>query len=342
MIESIEFVNFKALRKTTLPLAPFTLLLGPNGSGKSSVLQALQAMASLATSGQCGLAWRSLLSVTAENSNALVEAKLKLRIADQQIVVIFQWTSNGPTRHLVCNTGGSVIQQADILEAEKSFLSRMQVYTFDFNAIAQPVPVHAGAGLALNGAGLAAVLDDLKDNYLERWDSLLAEMREWLPEYDTILFDKPAHGQKSIALRTKKGAHRIPATELSQGTLVALALLTLAYLPNPPSLVGLEEIDRGLHPRLLRHLQDALYRLAYPESASENRAPIQVIATTHSPYLLDLYRDHPEEVVLAQKEGLEVSMHPLKDVEHLDEILGESPLSEVWYSGVLGGASVKP
>ena len=39
MIESIEFTNFKALRQTMLPLAPFTLLLGPNGSGKTTVLQ---------------------------------------------------------------------------------------------------------------------------------------------------------------------------------------------------------------------------------------------------------------------------------------------------------------
>jgi predicted ATPase len=156
------------------------------------------------------------------------------------------------------------------------------------------------------------------------------------------VFDKPTHGQKAIALRTKKGGHRIAAGGLSQGTLVALALLTLAYQPNPPSLVGLEEIDRGLHPRLLRHLQDALYRLSYPESCGESRPPIQVLATTHSPYLLDLYREHPEEVVLAQKEGLEVSMTRLTDVEHFQDILGGSPLSEVWYSGVLGGVSVKP
>ena len=28
-----------------------------------------------------------------------------------------------------------------------------------------------------------------------------------------------------------------------------------------------------------------------------------MIATTHSPYLLDLFRDHPEEVVIADKQG---------------------------------------
>jgi ABC-type Mn2+/Zn2+ transport system ATPase subunit len=68
MIESIEFTNFKALRKTTLPLAPFTLLLGPNGSGKSTVLQALQGVAAVVAAAEAnhysdgGMPWASLLS----------------------------------------------------------------------------------------------------------------------------------------------------------------------------------------------------------------------------------------------------------------------------------------
>ena len=107
-------------------------------------------------------------------------------------------------------------------------------------------------------------------------------------------------------------------------------------------MVGLEEIDRGLHPRLLRHLQDALYRLGYPESCGETRPPIQVIATTHSPYLLDLFRDHPEEVVLAHKVGLSAQFDPLATHADLEEIVGGSPLSEVWYSGVLGGVPSVP
>jgi predicted ATPase len=350
MIESIEFTNFKALRKTILPLQPFTLLLGPNGSGKTSVLQALRGIATIAApqagiqrqdGAHGGMTWASLVSVTTKDRAAPVEVKLRLRLGKQDVVATLQWNQNAGPTCLVNHANGNKLQQED-LGLALHWLGRMQIYALDYSAIAQPVAVNAGASLQPNGGGLAAVLDDLKDNYPERWDSLLAELCHWLPEYDYILFDKPQQGQKGIVLRTKTGGHRIPAKELSQGTLVALALFTLAYLPNPPSLVGLEEIDRGLHPRLLRHLQDALYRLSYPESCGETRPAIQVIATTHSPYLLDLYREHPEEVVLAQKEGLEVAMKRLTDIEHYQEILGDSPLSEVWYSGVLGGVSVKP
>jgi predicted ATPase len=353
MIEIVEFTNFKVLRKTTLPLAPFTLLLGPNGSGKTTVLQALRNIANLAANpsahelqvaayyaAQTGMSRFSLLSVTAEDRNAVVEIKLRLRLKERAIIATFHWHPDEQLTMQFNYEDGTALQQAEAM-FPLDWLGRIQTYALDPSAIAPPSPVNSGP-LQPNGAGLAAVLDDLKDNYPERWEGLLAEMRNWLPEYDYILFDKFEPGQKGIVLRMKKGGHRVAAKDLSQGTLVALALLTLAYLPNPPSLVGLEEIDRGLHPRLLRHLQDALYRLSYPESCGETRPPIQVIATTHSPYLLDLYREHPEEVVLAHKEGINVEMRRLTDIEHYDEILGGSPLSEVWYSGVLGGASVKP
>ncbi len=351
MIESIEFANFKALRNTTLSLAKFTLLLGPNGSGKSSVLQALQGIATIVAQasgqlihgrGMSGSAvWRALPSATALES----PVQMTVRINWQKILgnIVFEWPAKSGQMRVVPqlrNADGGSIPPASLATLVQA-LAGMQTYALDPVMIAQHVPVNSGS-LKYNGMGLAAVLDDLKDNYPERWELLLGEFREWLPEYDHIQFIKPQEGHKGLALRTKNGGHRIPASELSQGTLVALALLALAYQPNPPALIGLEEIDRGLHPRLLRHLQDALYRLTYPESCGEKRPPIQVIATTHSPYLLDLYREHPEEVVLAQKEGLEVQFKQLSKIEHFQEILGDSPLSDVWYSGVLGGVTVKP
>jgi len=350
MIESIEFTNFKALRHTTLPLAPFTLLLGPNGSGKSTVLQVIQDIAVLAQQpvrNQQGTnlvytsqVWATARSVTAKDPAIATSVKLRLRWKELCIIAAFNCRPNDEGDFHVQFTlenGSPYSGTSELLQ----WFARMKKYALDPVAIAQPCPV-SSKPMGANGQGLPAVLDNLKDNYPERWDSLLAEMRRWLPEYDHIVFDKPDEGSKGIALRTKKGGHRIPAKDLSQGTLVALALLTLAYLPDPPSVVGLEEIDHSLHPRLLRNLQDALYRLSYPESCGEKRPPIQVIATTHSPYLLDLYRDHPEEVVLAQKEGLEVEMKRLTDIEHYADILGESPLSEMWYSGILGGVSVRP
>jgi hypothetical protein len=309
------------------------------------VLHGIQAIAAIArgkSPGNLGLNWNTTKSITSALSQAAIRFKLTLCPAGSpdRITAEYEWQANDTVAVRFLDGKGR-IAQPDRLAPVTGWLQRMEVFVLDATAIAQPCAVRA-APMQSRGFGLAAVLDDLKDNHPENWEALVDEMRRWLPEYDQIQFDKPQDGMKSIVLRTRKGGHRIPAQELSQGTLVSLALLTLAYLPEPPSLIGLEEIDRGLHPRLLRHLQDALYRLSYPESCGEKRPPIQVIATTHSPYLLDLYRDHPEEVVLAQKQGLEVTMKRLADIDHFQEILGDAPLSEVWYSGVLGGVSVTP
>jgi predicted ATPase len=209
-------------------------------------------------------------------------------------------------------------------------------------SIATPVQLQPDMALEPSGAQLAGVLDRLRDREPDQFEALNEELGRWLPEFDRLLFDTPATGMRAFLLRTRQGRHAIPAQDLSQGTLLALALLTLAYLPDRAPMIGLEEPDRGMHPRLLRDVRDALYRLSYPESVGEDRAPVQVIATTHSPYFLDLFRDHPEEVVIAHKVGLQARFERLADRPDLEEILGDAPLSEVWYSGVLGGVPAEP
>jgi len=334
MIEWIEFVNFKALRKTTLKLSPFTLLLGPNGSGKSTVLQALSGIAEH-YAGRNSLDWAAIKSVGSGSNGSLVKLRFGVCLESSPVILEINENQDPPRKTIQFGIGASAV--APIPKKIEHWLSRIRVFSLEANKIARPTKIVPNPVLEPSGEGFAAVADDLHGNHPERWDALIRELKRWLPEYDNILFETCQENMKSIALRTKNGAHRISAKDLSQGTLIALALLTLAYLPEPPTLIGLEEIDRGLHPRLLRQLQDALYRLSYPQACKESRPPTQVIATTHSPYLLDLFRDHPEEVVLASKEGLDVEMKRLTDVEHFNDILGHSPLSEVWYSGVLGG-----
>ena len=181
-----------------------------------------------------------------------------------------------------------------------------------------------------------------RDHHPERFEALNATLSQWLPEFSAVSFDVEQPGRRLIFLRTREGGYEIPAANLSQGTLLALAMLTLAYLPNPPPVIGLEEPDRGIHPRLLRHFQDALYRLCYPEKCGEKRQPVQVIATTHSPYFLDLFRDHPEEIVIANRLEQNVQFERLSDRKDIHEILGDAPLGEVWYSGILGGVPSEP
>jgi predicted ATPase len=219
-----------------------------------------------------------------------------------------------------------------------AFFSSIRFYALEPDAIARPVPLERNIELQRNGKNLAGVLDNLRDTDEESFEAMKAELRSWLPEFDRLGFDTHQGTVRSFKLRQAISKQMIPSEDLSDGTLIALALLAIAYNPNPPSLVCLEEPDRGLHPRLLRDVRDALYRLSYPEQFKLARKPVQVIATTHSPYFVDLFKDHPEEIIVAEKnsDGT-ASFKSLAEDEKLRELIGEAPLGEVWYSGVLGG-----
>jgi predicted ATPase len=328
MIEWIEFNNFKALRKAKLPLGRFTLIVGANGSGKSTALSSI-----------LGLAKPSTLNVNQVRSAGASQS--------EQVTLVARWSHEGDVfliRTGWGESGASALSFTPIhsggssrAAVPKEALDRARIFSFDSDAIARPVSLLPKMELERNGANLPGVLDRMRDQAPERFEALNQELTRWIPEFDKILFETPGQGQRSLALRTREGGHLIKAQNLSQGTLIALALLTIAYMPQPPSIICLEEPDHGLHPRLLRDIRDALYRLAHPEGVNEKRDPVQIIATTHNPYFLDLFREHPEEIVIAEKIGLESKFSRLSDREDLEEILGDASLSEVWYSGVLGG-----
>lgn len=333
MLREIEFHNYKALRDTTLPLGPFTLLVGPNGSGKSTAMEAL-----LAAGSPGPFKFAQIASAGGVSEQARL-AKVTLRWEDPFATVSTTacwWPGRSPEGPKHTRSGGPKLSETEV-RLLTTKLGAVRVYSLDAHLIAAAVDLEPKAELGARGANLAAVLTQLQDQYPERFEALNEALGEWFPEFDRLLFGTPAKGRRAFLLRTRKGRHVFPAWDLSQGTLLALFMLALAYLRKPPPLVCLEEPDRGIHPRLLRDVQDALYRLSYPEKYGEKRKPVQVLATTHSPYMLDLYRDHPEEIVIANKKGLDVTFERLSDRADVDDILQSAPLGEVWYTGVLGG-----
>ena len=181
------------------------------------------------------------------------------------------------------------------------------------------------------------MLATLQSTHPTAFQQLEAELIRLLPEFSGIVFSLPTPQSVELGLRLRGEDRVVTADGLSQGILHFLAIMVLAFHPTPPTCVCIEEIDRGIHPRLLREVRDTLYRLSYPSSFGEKRPPVQVIATTYSPYLLDLFRDHPEEVVISHKTGRVAHFERLADRADLAEILQEGALGDLWFSGILGG-----
>ncbi|MDP2138723.1 MAG: AAA family ATPase [Candidatus Didemnitutus sp.] len=329
MIARVQFSNFKALRSSSVRLEPFNLLIGPNGSGKTSLIEALLRLRTLA--GQPSAQTPELREPLAGGP------RIEFTFTPPYEAVRVQAAC--AQDNLACDT--LVIahppgpEGAGQWEQLRERLGSIRGFLFDHSAMAQPAKRSEGRELAANGGNLAAVLHHWQLSQPAALQRLMAEFRRLMPEFDGLEFHEV--GGDRVELHARLNGQSITAESLSQGTLHVLAILTLSLAPNPPGIVCLEEADRGVHPRMLREIRDALYRLSYPADCGEIRAPVQVITTTHSPYLLDLFKDHPEEVVLANKIGRGATFERLSDRTDLRELLGESSLGDLWYSGILGG-----
>ena len=331
LIASIHFRSYRVLGRTTLPLGRFNLILGPNGSGKSTAVNALLALRGLVadrdgagagmTPPRPGEACEAHLAVAFSNPFSEYSASVDCVQGERWGALAFS-RDGQPTRA--------------VPEALLKALAGVRRLALDAAALSRPCPDLSGWTMEADGTGFPAILGRLSVENPDRWAELVEAFSQLMPEFAALTPRRSDEGVWSFTATTADGLE-LAAGDLSQGTLVALALHALAFLPKRPSLLCLEELERGIHPRLLREIRDSLYRLCYPEDHGDEAEPVQIVATTHSPYLLDLFSDHPEEVVLTVKEGTKATFQRLIDLPDLDEMLETGNLGDLWYSGVIGG-----
>jgi predicted ATPase len=331
VISAIHFRNFKALRSAAVQLGPFNLLLGPSGSGKTSLIQALLQLRTL-----------SALPVThADKLKGQVPKGPQVNFHFDPPFNNVRVTMGCNANELVCNF--LVVDHEPGIAGEgqwgelRTRLQSIRAFLFDPNAMALPAKTREGNELASNASNLAAVLAARRQRTPDGLAKMEADFCRIMPEFSGLDFRVVGDDRVELLARLAADGEHLPARDLSQGTLHLLAILALAHAPEPPGVLCIEEADRGVHPRLLREVRDALYRLSHPLNEPGDHAPVQVLATTHSPYLLDLFRDHPEEIILANKQGNAATFERLSERAGVPDLLKEASLGDLWYSGILGG-----
>lgn len=139
--------------------------------------------------------------------------------------------------------------------------------------------------LSPTGDNLPNVIQYLKEDHPQRLESILQTLSRRIPRLEKVEASIMPNGQLLLQIKDAPFQSPILAKFASDGTLKMLAYLTILYEPSPPQLVGIEEPENHLHPRLL------------PELAEECRAATagtQLMVTTHSPFFVDGLK--PEEV----------------------------------------------
>jgi len=128
---------------------------------------------------------------------------------------------------------------------------------------------------------------------------------------------------KGIYFQFKGKDALVPASQVSDGVLLVLAYLTILHLPQPPRVILVEEPENGIHPKRLKDVLGILKNLVSKQSHT------QVILTTHSPYVVDMF-DAKEVSLCTKNEDGSVSVHRLSDSKTVREQLDVFTLGEIW------------
>jgi len=209
------------------------------------------------------------------------------------------------------------------------------MHSFKASALAAPCEIQARGvpRLEVDGSGLAAVLDYILGFERERFDKLEGDLKRFSPMIDKIQLRPAESGPrhsfpgtgKAIYFKAKDGSV-VPAFQASDGLLFALGFLAVLYSPEPPKVLLVEEPENGIHPGNLKKVMDLFRRLT---EGYFDAPPVQVLLTTHSPYLLDYAQ--PEEVqVVTRDEKSGTRITPIKAIPNIDEELSEFELGELW------------
>lgn len=139
--------------------------------------------------------------------------------------------------------------------------------------------------LSQSGDNLANVIQYLNEEHPDRLQEIFALLSRRVPQLESVLPQQLDDGRLLLRLKDKPFAEPVLSRFASDGTLKLLAYLTVLHDPNPFEVIGIEEPENQLHPKLLPILA---------EEISEVSARSQVLVTTHSPEFVNAIR--PEEL----------------------------------------------
>ncbi len=317
VIETISLQNYKGHTDTTIPCARLTVLVGENASGKTSVLELVRDV------------WGGMADTLPLDT---------LRRGADSLRYELVHTSRG-RRHTL-RAEYKPHEDAELRAERKQVTDddgglghrpNVEVLSLDARALAaSSAPRSSRPALGPKGEGLASVLAHLLLTDGERFRRVVERLRAVVPIVREVSFQRVPKTEdvvRSIQVERQQvqitekvtsihdslllsfvDAPRVPAAQVSEGTLVALGIFTAletlerrdgvideGRMVSPAEVVLLDDIDRALHPRAQLDLVTAL-RAVLTESPG-----LQILATSHSPYLIDALT--PEEVVVLGRDA---------------------------------------
>lgn len=220
---------------------------------------------------------------------------------------------------------------AEQVRSLAGLLTSFEVFDPDVRASRMPSNVTSSEHLTSGASNLAAFVAFLHEQRPDIFDMLVDDMRTVVPGLKDIIVQTLGGATVGKRIRIIEAGLRnfTDLAQASYGTIRGLALFAKLHDPSPPPLLGLEEVDHGLHPYALDRLVERL------REASKRT---QIIVASHSPTLVN--RLEPEELIVCERDvttgSSRIPAISSDDIKQLRD--GDSlGLGELWFTGSLGG-----
>jgi predicted ATPase len=358
-IERLELAGFKSIRHASIDLGPINVLIGGNGSGKSNLLSYFGLLGAALRDQQENYLQRhggtnAFLHLGAKHTPEIL-ADLTIRTPAARFLFHQRFGFQAPdgldytfrsqllaedpppTRSEVAENPVTTGEFAAIKSVDPSetlnLPDRIDIYHFHDTSLASPLrssaQVDDAKALHGDGGNLPAVLYHIKQTDLDAYRRIVATVRQIAPFFDDFSLAPRSLDPTRILLdwRQLHSEVELGPHQLSDGTLRAIALVTVLLQPEPglPDLLIFDEPEIGLHPYALTVIA-ALFKRAARHT--------QVIIATQSPTLLD--RFNPEDLIVVDRKGNESSFSR-PDPAKLAAWRDDYTLGEAWQHNLLGG-----
>ncbi len=333
MLRKLEVKNFLALRDVSIDLEPFTVIVGPNASGKSTILEALHRICALQF-GQIRVlveggdfpekldnqAWISPNDILSKNAEPLIQWQIYyLETEHVEITLksgapnfISSWETNfkflpsDRTQNNPYQDSGGHFNNLPIRVSQSINLrpNGQKMALASYSPLKKPI-------LESDGSGLATVCANIQQEQPDVFERIQESLRLVIPTVKRFRIRRTEATAKNfvnggVALNWTGiaeelifdfvDADAIPAKYVSEGTLLALCVLTAAARFDGEALVLIDDLERGLHPKAVHDLVKTLREL------QKVNPKLQIVATSHSPYVLDELEPHEVRVVTRDAE----------------------------------------
>ena len=372
MLTSLRIQNFRSIRDASVKLGQVNLFIGPNNSGKSNFLKGIEVAAKSIAGHKYSesefdlfITRDSIRKRTPEPNHPALK-KLQDIVVEAEFVSISSLVK--PQNTFVLKRNGDMLNSPshgfdteEDFEAFKNLTNHDEREAFYEKAplrleqllknsfVYKPDPAKFMATVALefsetlsaDGQNITNFLFNLSQNHKELFRQFEQSFKDCVVSLKSVSTPADSHLKGQIKLKFFDAlGNSYWAEEVSEGVLYFLALLCIVHQPDPPKLLLLEEPEKGIHPRRIKEVMDFIFELA------ELRG-IQIILTSHSPYVVDHFADIPECISVFDRENDETVIHNAGDLinesnaqlaaEGKPPIRYTDSLGEHWVSGFLGG-----